>query len=45
MRRLTDLKTGQPIPTRAEAVTAAQLQVEVERLYARIQQLGHANGS
>jgi Uma2 family endonuclease len=50
MLRLIDLKTGQPIPTRAEAVEverqrADTLQVEVERLRALLQQFGHTNGS
>ena len=50
MLRLTDLKTGQPIPTRAEAVEierkrADALQIDVERLRARLQQLGQENGS
>ncbi|QJW94113.1 hypothetical protein FTUN_1632 [Frigoriglobus tundricola] len=48
--RLIDLKTGRPIPTRAEAVEAERkradaLQMEVERLRARLQQLGRSNGS
>jgi Uma2 family endonuclease len=57
MLRLVDSRTGQAIPTRAEAVNAAQtaaedeksrvagLQAEIERLRARIEQLGGANGN
>ena len=49
MLRLIDAKTGQPIPTRAEAVErekqrADALQAEVERLRALLNQQGHANG-
>jgi Uma2 family endonuclease len=56
MLRLIDLKTGHPVPTRAEAVAAAQkaaevekqradaLQAEVERLRAMLQQPGNSNG-
>jgi Uma2 family endonuclease len=57
MIRLIDLRTQTPIPTRAEAVEAAQketevaqqkaasLQSEVERLKALLQKYGHQNGS
>ena len=54
--RLIDLKSGQPIPTRAEAVEIAQraadaekqradaLQAEIERLRAMLQKPGNPNG-
>ncbi|MCE9563690.1 MAG: Uma2 family endonuclease [Planctomycetes bacterium] len=57
MLRLIDTRTGQPILTRAEAADAAKasaetekkradnLEAEVERLRARIQQLGGGNGN
>lgn len=46
MLRLIDARTGQPIPTRREqAERATALQAEVERLRARLKQLGDTDGN